>query len=429
MNNMTFDGIIPTLLDVLKGVERPKRLILNLDLLGKLRILVDENDPDAFKAKIIAENLQALLGRHSYPVESSILEIGDFDSQLKDASVFQFDEMDGVYFADRLSNEGRWAPIQTSSHDAPRIVFYSIKGGVGRSTALAAASWVLAEKGKRVLVIDLDLESPGISSSLLPESRRPVFGVTDWLVEELVGNEEAVFADMVATSTLSRNGDILVVPAHGKDPGRYISKIGRVWMPVKTPSGKTETWPTRLSRLVDALQNHYKPDVVLIDSRAGIDEVASACLSALGADLILLFAIDGEQTWSGYRILFNHWVSRGVAKEIREHLQMIGSMIPETDTLAYQELIREHSWNLFVDELYDEVPAVSDSDQPDRWSFDEADPEGPHYPWVTRWNRGFASLYSLYSKLDRVDPIEIDSVYGSMIRGIYRFLGETPEVS
>lgn len=69
--------------------------------------------------------------------------------------------------------------------------------------------------------------------------------------------------------------------------------------------------------------------VILLDSRAGIDEVASSCVTDLGAKLVLLFAIDSEQTWSGYRILFQHWRTSGVVQAIRERLQMVGAVIPE----------------------------------------------------------------------------------------------------
>jgi MinD-like ATPase involved in chromosome partitioning or flagellar assembly len=43
------------------------------------------------------------------------------------------------------------------------ITFYSYKGGVGRTMALANVAWRLAEKGKRIGIIDLDLEAPGLS--------------------------------------------------------------------------------------------------------------------------------------------------------------------------------------------------------------------------------------------------------------------------
>jgi cellulose biosynthesis protein BcsQ len=42
------------------------------------------------------------------------------------------------------------------------FTFYSFKGGVGRSMAMANVAWELASRGLRVLVIDFDLEAPGL---------------------------------------------------------------------------------------------------------------------------------------------------------------------------------------------------------------------------------------------------------------------------
>lgn len=47
------------------------------------------------------------------------------------------------------------------SKNSKIITFYSYKGGVGRSMALANVAWLLAKK-YNVLVIDWDLEAPGI---------------------------------------------------------------------------------------------------------------------------------------------------------------------------------------------------------------------------------------------------------------------------
>jgi len=47
--------------------------------------------------------------------------------------------------------------------DLGRIVtFYSFKGGVGRSMALANVGFLAAMNGLRVLVMDWDLEAPGL---------------------------------------------------------------------------------------------------------------------------------------------------------------------------------------------------------------------------------------------------------------------------
>lgn len=45
--------------------------------------------------------------------------------------------------------------------DTRFIAFYSYKGGVGRSLALANLAYLLAYEGRKVLILDLDLEAPG----------------------------------------------------------------------------------------------------------------------------------------------------------------------------------------------------------------------------------------------------------------------------
>ncbi|MDT3443544.1 MULTISPECIES: TIR domain-containing protein [unclassified Pseudofrankia] len=46
--------------------------------------------------------------------------------------------------------------------------FYSFKGGVGRTMVLAQLAWVLASQGCRVLVVDWDLEAPGLREYFYP---------------------------------------------------------------------------------------------------------------------------------------------------------------------------------------------------------------------------------------------------------------------
>jgi hypothetical protein len=345
-----------------------------------------------------------------------ILFEDDIEAVLAEAPGFALDDFDGLTVVDRLATESRWASIASVSAGVPRVVFFSIKGGVGRSSALAVSAWSLAQAGKRVLVLDLDLESPGLSSSLLPDDKRPAYGITDWLVEDLVDNGIAVFENMVATSDLSHDGDIYVVPAHGKDPGDYIAKLGRVWMPKVGPEGGRESWSQRLDRLIRQLEERWHPDIVLIDSRSGIDEVASSCVTDLGAGLVLLFAIEGEQTWSGYRILFDYWHKHGVARNIRERLQLVGAMVPEINSSDYLERLTEHGWDLFADAFYDEVPPGETGSE--LWNFDDRDETAPHYPWAIRWHRSFAALRSLRQRLLELDEQEARSIYGPLLEGL-----------
>ena len=69
------------------------------------------------------------------------------------------------------------------------ITFYSYKGGSGRSMALANVAWVLASNGERVLVIDWDLEAPGLHRYFAPFltdkhlTRTSSQGVIDFLID------------------------------------------------------------------------------------------------------------------------------------------------------------------------------------------------------------------------------------------------------
>lgn len=422
----TFDEILPKLVSLFQrhttAMDRIQPVLVNRDLNGKVRLIVDakwEDDADAGGAlQHIAQEMEQALGPHAYLADQALLFEPDFEDRLQQDSTFALEDVAGVYVVDRLATEGNWSSIAPPSTTVPRVVFFSIKGGVGRSTALAATAWALAESGKRVLVLDADLESPGLSSSLLPTDRRPKYGIADWLVEDLVDNADVVFKDMTATSALSHNGEIYVVPAHGADAGEYVAKLGRVWMPKVDASEGRVPWSKRLARLLDTLEERWAPDVTLIDSRAGIDEVASACLTDLAASTILLFAIDGDQTWSGYRILFRHWNRSGVVREIRERLQLVGAMIPDVNAEDYFTGLRERAWVAFSEELYDEVAAGAIAAEDGSWSFDEAEVGAPHYPWAVRWHRGFAALENLHGRLRGIDPKEVRSVFGPVIDGL-----------
>src|SRR5271170_5698666 len=53
--------------------------------------------------------------------------------------------------------------MTTSAATGLIVTFYSWKGGVGRTMALANTAVQLARKGNRVLIVDWDLEAPGLS--------------------------------------------------------------------------------------------------------------------------------------------------------------------------------------------------------------------------------------------------------------------------
>ena len=52
--------------------------------------------------------------------------------------------------------------MTTPSQNGSVVTFYSWKGGVGRTFALANTALLLAGKDKKVLIVDFDLEAPGL---------------------------------------------------------------------------------------------------------------------------------------------------------------------------------------------------------------------------------------------------------------------------
>lgn len=140
------------------------------------------------------------------------------------------------------------------------------------------------------------------------------------------------------------------------------------------------------------------------------------------ADTVLLFAIHSEQTWSGYRLLFEHWQRYGVAERIRERLQIVAALIPETDRDVYLSEFRERAWGIFRDHLYDELGAG----EVEGFSFDLNDAPAPHTPLPIYWHRGLASLGSL----EALDPQLVSATAGGFLTGLEELLssgeGEGP---
>ena len=68
---------------------------------------------------------------------------------------------DRIRFIERRFAGTDWAhgPVGLKT-DPPRLVFYSVKGGVGRTTALSILATALAHRGLSVLAVDLDPGSP-----------------------------------------------------------------------------------------------------------------------------------------------------------------------------------------------------------------------------------------------------------------------------
>ncbi len=349
--------------------------------------------------KEFSDELHGVLGNYGFPPHGMILFAGDLlqgENVLKSPDrrvVYEGDE-GKIWLLDRQITGQDWLkpPFERSTNN-PRVAFFGVKGGVGRSTALVVWAWRLAKNGKRILVFDLDLESPGVSSTLLPIQNLPDFGIVDWFVEDGVGQGDLVETDIAAISPLAAElpGEVFVVPAFGRKTEDYLSKLGRCYS--ESSDGENVGWSTRLEKFVAGMEAAKKPDIVILDSRAGIHDIAAAAITRMDADTFL-FSVDSSQTWRAYSYLFRDWKYDPRLVEIRHRLQIVASMVPETGRDAYLDRFAVHAWDLFRENLYD----YSAPDETEAFTFDLNDDTAPHYPWPVYWHRALQEFDPAGSK-------------------------------
>jgi len=232
-----------------------------------------------------------------------------------------------------------------------------MKGGVGRSTALGILALRLAQHEKLVLVADFDLESPGLSSLLLPQERLPSYGIVDWLVEDRVGQADAgLLSQLTAQSPLAdgQPGKIIVLPAFGAGESHYIEKLARVYPPVERGGVGVEEFTDRVARLLKRVEENFRVNCTLLDSRAGLHDIAATTVTRLQAGA-LLFAINSPQTWQAYGLLFRHWQrSPEITAGFRENLKIVDALVPETERSRHRETMIDSAHQLFADTIYEE---------------------------------------------------------------------------
>lgn len=305
-----------------------------------------------------------------------------------------------------------------------RLVFYSVKGGVGRSTALAVAAADLAARGYDVLVIDLDLEAPGLGTLLLAPDQMPKYGVADWFAGLAAGaSPEALVPDMTGPSPFtSASAVVNVVPAAGRPPGAYLSKLARAYMPGSAGARYAGFgFRNKANELVRDLLSRRKYDAVLIDARAGLHETSGGLLLGLGAKA-LLFGLDTQQTFDNFTLLFQAFAQAFDpalgGSDIRDAFKMVHAKAPrdEKDRQAF----RERSWDIWSVNLYDDVdPATEQSGDP--FVFDLSDQSAPHYPLDIIGDEGYArfdprtTTYSL-------SAAAYEPVFGDFLAGVRTML-------
>jgi MinD-like ATPase involved in chromosome partitioning or flagellar assembly len=425
MNNrpVFFNKVLPKVVDIISQQGFPahiKPLVIR-DIHGRIAIAIDENRSKCSALISSLEKAMLGLGEYCNKTTGGVLCRDDFfgaDSVFKSTEIVQWrlpDSNTAIRVLDRQVTGQDWLIPQAASDSLPtRLVFFGVKGGVGRSTALAMLARKLANSGKKVLLIDLDLESPGLSGLLLPPERLADFGIVDWLIEDAVGQGDDVLDRMISVSPLSETTpkEIRIAAAMGNSDLYYLDKLSRAYADVAVESA-AESFTKRIRRLVEKLEEIEKPDVVLIDSRAGLHDLAAVSIVGL-ASTAFLFATDTPQSWQGYKLLFSHWqLHPEIAVKVRDRLAIVQALFPEKDQTKRATAFLERSYKLFSETLYEEIPPGANEDV---FNFDLDDESAPHYPMRINWNNRFQEFDPLVLDKGLFSDSEIEASFGNFFR-------------
>lgn len=173
------------------------------------------------------------------------------------------------------------------------ITFYSYKGGTGRTMALANVSYLLASWGYRVLMVDWDLEAPGLeyffSDFVNIDKVASNPGVIDILtqIQEEKGKSQfpsSQWKKYITQISLPNTNSRLFLLTAGKRDKNYFQRIRD--LDIKSLYLEADG-----GFAIEKLRNQWKVsfDFVLIDSRTGITDTGGICTIQLPDMLLLLF--------------------------------------------------------------------------------------------------------------------------------------------
>ncbi|MCX7998096.1 MAG: AAA family ATPase, partial [Leptospiraceae bacterium] len=279
---------------------------------------------DSLKEKEIIKLFQT-----KFPnIEYSLQFIDEFSLEEDYKDLFQTQEK--ILFRSKRSLRNAFRPIteaQDSSPTVPKIIFYSYKGGVGRTTTLCAYAIYLASQFKyKVLIVDCDLEAPGVTNFFSNYITNEVQGgLVEYLLDSVVLKTPMDLKNysLEISRDITKEGQIFVVPAgnlfqeeydHLRDYIEGLSRVSFFYGDYVTKS---------FQNFLDKLYEQFSPDVILFDSRTGFHDMAFY-LMAHHSNLNVCFFGATEQNLPGLQYVLKRNIQDGLP------LFLVNSILPVT---------------------------------------------------------------------------------------------------
>jgi MinD-like ATPase involved in chromosome partitioning or flagellar assembly len=327
-----------------------------------------------------------------------------------------------LWLLERVQNRDAWFDTHFASSNAElssRVVaFYSYKGGSGRTTALASFALDCAMRGERVVIIDLDLDAPGIGPIFDPDEVATNWGVVDYLIELRGGNAGPIrdYGFSVADAALVASGEIFVIPA-GMINHDFLGKLARVDL-----NGR-DNGTLALKQLLGGIEAEFQPDWVLIDARSGLSEAAGIVFAGI-ARLYVLLGNGSAQFWLGMRIVVRQLgIERIESTSSQADVVVVQTMIPPDRQIAAEEIERfeELAYDVFSDSYY--LEADENSDNEGAWTMEDIESrDAPHRPEIISYNQRLMTSRNIH---DIADITRTDHEYLQLAERIRRSTGVT----
>ncbi|MFK7743668.1 MAG: tyrosine-protein kinase family protein [Roseobacter sp.] len=226
------------------------------------------------------------------------------------------------------------------------VTFYSYKGGVGRSLAVANVAAQLAQEGHKVLVIDWDLEAPGLEDyfdnfRINADGRGLLFLLTS----------RNRFEDHIWRLTSIKDDSALDFLPSGRDEQDYYPTLERF--------SQAEFFASDGGDYLEELRAEWNRlyDYVLIDSRTGLSDAGGVCTIQL-PDIVVGMFTATRQSFRGVRdVLELARVSRQNLAYTRPHF----SVIPVACRLNVSD---ESDVDRWMDEFADAMQGLTDDWRP-----------------------------------------------------------------
>lgn len=215
------------------------------------------------------------------------------------------------------------------------ITFYSYKGGVGRSLALMNVAYALAKMGRRIFIMDFDLEAPGLDAIAGLDPSLGHKGIVEYIAQYKSESRPPKLSEFVVGLHFPEcDGKIHLMPAGRKDPNYQVELNKIDWKDFY----RRDNGFYLIENLKGQISEEYKPDYVLIDSRTGLTDIGGICTLQLPEAVVMVFNLN-DQNLHGIRQVMRSIQYNAIGKDIRTLL--LASPIPDmshADSLLSQRL-------------------------------------------------------------------------------------------